>query len=653
MLKGSMLATIIIMTVMILFLLNKFEVHKKNRLPIKYAPLEWSSNTGSSLQPLKVKGSKPEPKEFLNTSTSASLNSQPHVSNRSTTKLDAKGTMRKRIRPFLLVKNSTRDSTTELISDETTHSTVDNALLRDSSVSTHALVTEETHSTQSPIDNVLLKDSYSTPSLVNTVETMTTHENVLLKDSTVKSITTLVAEETRTTHSPVDNRFNESNKNSATRPTRDETMHLQFNAVSLFNNNNVLLNSSNKSSTANMASEEATTYDRNNAGTSFNQSFTDLLPRSVYFDSRRRDGYDNATVILVQVLKTILEEERVVGCGVDEHFTNQFLFKPLAVYTPYVHERFPWLTHDQAMLICYDLPAHQGSRAFVLYKDETGTTLKIEAEKRLYIPTGHKKVPVSPDNRRKSSLLVCITAYGTPPWVREWLVYQKTIGVDFIHIYAQESFITEGAVNNPVLQSYLKSGYAKLDVWKAFLNESQDYYHQQPLLYVDCIYRYRSEFDYALLYDFDDFFVPVIPGETDIHYYANRFFNSTIYNRKVAAVPFRWIAYYPDCGLTTKPEDIVNGNVTNHLAFNASDVKFIKSMYKLSAITEVQIHAATSFYPGYTRYAPSCYTRRPLNLTFCSFPPEIAYVAHIRKKKLPPAGKPREECERLKKISVF
>ena len=86
-------------------------------------------------------------------------------------------------------------------------------------------------------------------------------------------------------------------------------------------------------------------------------------------------------------------------------------------------------------------------------------------------------------------------------------------------------------------------------MWKAYLSTTQDYYYQQPLLYVDCIYRYRTEFDYALLYDTDDFFVPVIPGETDIHYYANTFFEDS----KIGAMQFRWINYYPDRGLTKRP----------------------------------------------------------------------------------------------------
>ena len=365
----------------------------------------------------------------------------------------------------------------------------------------------------------------------------------------------------------------------------------------------------------------------------------DLLPRSVYFDSRHRDGHDNATVILVQVLKTALKEKRVVGCGVDDRFTNDFHFQVLRTFVLHVHKYFSSLTHDQAMLTCYDLPAHQGSRVFVLYKDKTGKTLKIEAEKRLYIPTG-RVISHSPVNKLNSSVLVCTTVYGTPPWLREWLVYQKTIGVDFIHIYAQESFIAEGGANNSVLQSYLKSGYAKLDVWKAYLNESQDFYHQQPLLYVDCIYRYRTEFDYALLYDTDDFFVPVIPGETDIHYYVNKFFQ----DEKIAAIPFKWIDYYPDCGLTTRPENIKDGNVTKHLAFREGHWKYLKSMYKLSGIVEIQIHDVVTTIPGYIRYGTV--PNVPINWMLF-VPPEIAYVAHNRKNIKPSDEELLRQCELL------
>ena len=524
--KASVLAAIIITTIVILFLLNKVEVCKKNRFPICYVPLKWSSsNTGSRLQPSAVNGFKPEPKEYFNISTSASTNTvkkaQPHPSNRSTTKLDAIGTLtlRNHARLFLLETNSIRDSTTELT---------------DSSISTHALVTEETWTTtKSPVENVLLKDSAQssitsplnivkdispksiTTGSVEMVETVTTHapvsflndqisiatdsvvtketaptvdlllkdsttitilvepetthppvNNVLLEDNTPKTIATsslemeenamtyiitpvllkapesiitgsVVTKESATTLSPVDmlkdsstkstttlvsgttlppveNGFlKDSTTSSAERPTSDEIIRSPSSSK-LFKNSNrhsttttlalketVTTHSPlkvvSRVSTINLAAAGAThsTFHKIETGPSFNQSFTDILPRSVYFDSRRRDGHNNATVILVQVLKTVFMEKRVVGCGVDDHFTNQFLFKPLGLFTPYVHKRQPWLTHDQAMLTCYDLPAHQGSRVFVLYKDETETTLKIETEKRLYIPSTHKKVPVS------------------------------------------------------------------------------------------------------------------------------------------------------------------------------------------------------------------------------------------------------------------
>ena len=360
------------------------------------------------------------------------------------------------------------------------------------------------------------------------------------------------------------------------------------------------------------------------ANSSFDQSFIALLPRSAYFDNRHRDGHDNATVILIQISKIAIREKRVIGCGVDEHFTTKdFKFKILDMFKSWIHTHHPSLTHDDAWVVCYNLPAHQGSRTFVLFNDKTRGILKIETERRLYIPSRTAKENFT--SGWKSSVLVCTTMFGKPPWLREWLVYQKTIGVDFIHIYAQESFIAEGGANNSVLQSYLKSGYAKLDVWKAFLDESQDFYHQQALLYVDCTYRYRTEFDYALLYDTDDFFVPVIPGETDIHYYANRLFH----NEKIAAVPFKWIHYYPDCGLTTGPENIKDGNVTKYLAFKKHyKRRERKSMYRLSAVVEVQIHVVIKLMPGYVRYG----SKWPWG----SATPDIAYVAHNRRDIKPP-----------------
>ena len=262
------------------------------------------------------------------------------------------------------------------------------------------------------------------------------------------------------------------------------------------------------------------------------------------------------------------------------------------------------------MLTCYDLPAHQGSRAFVYYTEEkTGKIVKLEAEKRLYIPSKH----ASSTKGQKSSIMVCTTLYGNPPWLREWLIYQKTIGADFIHINAQESFIECGGANNSILKAYLESGYAQIDVWKSYLNTSQDYYYQQPLLYVDCIYRYRTVFNYAFFYDTDDFFVPVIPRITDLHYYAE---NLLFHNKKIAAATFHWVRFHPDRGLTQDPETIEDGNITKYLKDpKADDPKNYKSMYRISGVVDNQIHTAGRLMPGYKEYY---------------VPTHVAYVAHHR-----------------------
>ena len=366
----------------------------------------------------------------------------------------------------------------------------------------------------------------------------------------------------------------------------------------------------------------------------------DVLPRSAYFDDRPRNGHTNATVILIQVRKIILNESRIIGCGVDSQSTNKFEVCLLDIYETFVHWEFSWLTHDEAMVTCYDLTVHNNSKAFVTYYDDSFRIHKVHSERPL-VTNSHPASKVvseipsvsSTGSNHSSSLVVCTIVFNEPPWLDSWLIYQKLIGVDFIHIYAQQSFIDLGGLKNPLLLQYIQEGFVKVDLWRAFLDESETYYYSQPLLYVDCIYRYMGIFDYAFLYDTDDFFNPMLPT-TDIHFYIEELFC----NDSIGSISFQWLHYFPDCGFTQHLNEIEDGNLTKYLVSYDNVNYNFKGVHLLTAVTEVHIHevVAESMLPGYMKLIP---------------PLDVAYVSHIRKgnnKKSPPCRVRRRRRRRLR-----
>lgn len=118
-------------------------------------------------------------------------------------------------------------------------------------------------------------------------------------------------------------------------------------------------------------------------------------------------------------------------------------------------------------------------------------------------------------SRGKGSIVVCATLYGHPPRFDEWLKYQKTLGVDMVHLSVETSFYHE---IYPSLKEFLDSGFVKIEIWKDIVGERL-FYHGQN--YQDCIFRHMG---IGLLCDYDDFFIPLVPTHKDIHYYLDKFF---------------------------------------------------------------------------------------------------------------------------------
>lgn len=334
----------------------------------------------------------------------------------------------------------------------------------------------------------------------------------------------------------------------------------------------------------------------------------DVLPLVAFIDTRQRYSHSNATIILVQVRDTKkIRYNRIIGCGIDNIRAVAFRVKPLLVYRNWIHANVPNLSHSEAVVTCYDLPAINGSKAFVLYRRyKVPGLLQVYSERPVILTSSVE--PVKP-----FSVVVCTTVYGSPPWLSHWLRYQTTIGVDYIHLYAQQSFIDNGGMGNPDLQKLLADQRLIVDIRSTHLNSSEVYYYSQPLYYQDCLLRYRGVYDFAMLIDTDDFFVPRVAHQRDVHYYLEQFFPGTMHT---ASVKLDWIRYFPSCGFRTPLEEITDGNLTHHLSTYTGYKEYVKSIHRLEHVTEGAVHEVTYLMPGYKKSTAS-------NTT--------AYFAHIRK----------------------
>ena len=357
-------------------------------------------------------------------------------------------------------------------------------------------------------------------------------------------------------------------------------------------------------------------------GASHNFSTQDLIVRAAYFDDRPRDNHRNSTVILIEVRISILKQNLIVGCAVGEHVTtdkNKFGVHILKL-TGWVHNYDPKLSHDTVFVDCFDLPVVQnGSRAFVLYKRSANdTTITcVESERPFMIPAPYR----TPANDHKFSVaLCCAPVYGMPPLLTEWLRYQKTLVFDHVHLIADDSFVKAGGLENKELKQGMQEGFVSVDVWKPWLkrrlNEHQVFYYSQILAHEDCIYRLRGTYDYVMLLDIDEFFIPRVVNETKIHYYVKRCCS----DKSCGSCHFHELMYYPDCGMKGKVGE--DGNITSQLVSYTywHQVDQGKSVHRSAAIVETGCQRGYEVISGYR---------------FVEFPLQLAYVAHVRKGRKP------------------
>ena len=334
-----------------------------------------------------------------------------------------------------------------------------------------------------------------------------------------------------------------------------------------------------------------------------------VLPRAAFFDRRKRRKFNNATVILAHMKKVVVERKLVVACMVDGHQAKSFKVQIMKL-SRWIHENHPECTHDNVLILCYDTPGRNNSRVSLVYANPDNETqhFETESEHPLFVPPSVK--------RSRSSVMACTTVYNSPPYLIEWLHYQRTLGVDLVYINAQQSFLNSKEFNDTFFQNLLGSGFVQLKVWQEYLNTKEVFYHSQLLYYQNCLYRFQGVHDYAIMVDTDDFVITRI--NAPLYQCLDHLFINSL-----GSIRLRWVRYYePKCGLN------LTSNLTSHSVRNltqyvnissASRERNFKSIHKLSTTLEVKIHEVGELVPRYH---------------WTIAPEKVIYAAHVKKLKL-------------------
>ena len=329
----------------------------------------------------------------------------------------------------------------------------------------------------------------------------------------------------------------------------------------------------------------------------FNESYSEnyryLIPRAAFFDKRVRGSHKNATVILTHVIKSLVKP---VGCVVDGQHSSKVELRPININN-WIHKMYPECTHDNVLIFCFNTPGRNNSKVSVMYENPKNNSeiFVTDSEHPLFVPKSRES-----SKEFASSVMVCTTAFGTPPYLGAWLRYQKTLGVDLVYVNAADTFLLGESFNDTFLQESLKSGFVQLKVWKEYLKPGALFYHSQALYYQGCIYRFQGIYNYAIMSDFDDFVIPA--GGKDIIEILQSLFDP---KPKLGGVQLDWIRYFePDGGFNY--DEISAGNFAKYVEAKAGmNEHNWKSIHKLTATSDVGIHLVSGQMKGYTwMYAP-------------------------------------------------
>lgn len=353
---------------------------------------------------------------------------------------------------------------------------------------------------------------------------------------------------------------------------------------------NTHLNNTNNNNYTNYEPVKDIIYNKN--GSNSNRSVY-VTPRRAYYDTRKVPL--NRLIILTQVQDNAVKS--ILACEINGAQSISIKLKIEDVRWVRSRKRYRRFTHRLVIIQCLGIREESiinGSFPSVIYRKEGDDYYsRVEAERPLYI-TEHEDGDASTFDRGSGSVVVCCTLFDEPEKLDHWLIYQKTLNVDMVHLNVDTTFYRNATRNYPFLVEALDSGFVKMDVWENVIDDRY-FYKDQLVKYQDCLYRYMGVFEYGFFLDFDDYFNPSLTQHKDIHFYLDKYFEK----KNIGSVNFAW--HHMSCKPSPELLDnLTDGNISSILSGNESYWRAeTKTCYRLNACQFIHVHFAVAFLPGF------------------------------------------------------
>ncbi len=319
----------------------------------------------------------------------------------------------------------------------------------------------------------------------------------------------------------------------------------------------------------------------------------------------------------------------VIGCGVNDNYGTSF--KVRFVYEDIRQHRYRRALkkglhrYQQLVVECYGIDVEKKDKAFLVYHNTfSNQSTKVYSNVSVVIPSPRK----TPKEGTVSSVVCTKVLSKGVSWLPEFLRYQKTLGVDHVHIAILNTFTKDGGfpnflANDKFFLEARRSNYVTVQVWEEKYDPQKEewFYYGNILMYLDCIYRYRGTYDFISLFDTDDFFTIRFPGLT-----YKDFLVKYCLRKGIGSCNFQWLYYYPGvCGLRREvgPDGNVTASMVPHSPRYEQPHNY-KPTHLSKAIVDSSFHDA------------SCSGCLQEGYRAVLIPEHIAYVAHNRlNKRLP------------------
>ena len=349
-----------------------------------------------------------------------------------------------------------------------------------------------------------------------------------------------------------------------------------------------------------------------------------IVVRRAYLDKRRRDGHENAVVFFLEIKRSVTAKI-FGGCRVGNEEMSHVRFRHAKEYDWAIQTKH--VTKNLAFVDCYDVhDVKDGDPAYLIVNNyRIGSAVikrgEVKSQQNLVVP-----IPRNRSSDPPPTVMVCLAPvhYGKIPpsedgMLLQWLRYQKTIGIDHVHMIADDTYVIAGGMDNPYIQDAVKENYLSVDFWPRWFNETEIFFSSKELAYNDCLYQFMGVYDYIVYADSDDFFVP-LKANKSVKTYLKKCCSG-----KDGTCEFQWRQFYPDCGWSPKSVG-ADGNLTATVHYSKTTQlgdKSTKSGHQIQALLDAGVHSSMVLMPGYKKR---------------EVPSKEAYFAHLRKGRFPSGG---------------